>query len=124
MVHRWRWSGGIALINAPLLGYRQHSAQMTKQIQESHLPRWNARTQRPLTFLTPLIERLQSDAASALCVNSKMRKAALQHWSTRCSLPTSKVCRIPVVVREYLGGHYDEFSDGLKTAVKDLLFVR
>lgn len=117
-------AGGIALINTPLLGYRQHSAQMTKQIQESHLPRWNARTQRPLTFLIPLIERLQSDAASALCVNSKMRDAALQHWRTRCFLPSSKVRRISVVMREYLSGRYDEFSDGLKTVVKDLVFVR
>ena len=117
-------AGGIALINAPLLGYRQHSAQLTKQIQDSHLPRWNARAQRPLTYLRPLIERLQSDNAGALCVNTKMREAALQHWRSRCFLPASKVRRVPIVVREYLSGRYDEFSDGLKTAVKDLLFVR
>jgi len=117
-------AGGIALINAPLLGYRQHSAQMTKQIQESHLPRWKARAQRPLTFLVPLVERLESDVARAVCVNHKMRDAALQHWRARCFLPLSKVRRVPIVVGEYLSGRYDEFSDGLKTAVKDLLFVQ
>ena len=117
-------AGGIALINAPLLGYRQHSTQLTKQSPQSRLPRWNARAQRPLTYLGPLIERLQSDRCGALCVNPKMRDAALQHWQTRCFLPASKVRRVPMVAREYLSGRYDEFSDGLKTAVKDLLFVR
>ena len=116
-------AGGIVLINAPLLGYRQHAAQMTKQIQDSRLPRWNARARRPLTFLVPLIERLQSDSAGALCVNPKMREAALQHWHSRCFLPSSKVRRVPVIMREYLSGRYNEFSGGLKTAVKDLLFV-
>lgn len=117
-------AGGIALINTPLLGYRQHSEQMTKQIQQSHLPRWNARAQRPLRFLVPLIERLESDVARAVCVNRRMRDAALQHWRSRCFLPSSKVRRIPIVAKEYLSGRYDEFSDGLRTAVKDLLFVR
>lgn len=117
-------AGGLALMNTPLLGYRQHSAQMTKQIPQSRVPRWNARTLRPFTFLVPLIERLESDAARTVCVNRKMRDAALQHWRCRCFLPLSKVRRVPLVMREYLSGRYDEFSDGLKTAVKDLLFVR
>jgi len=117
-------AGGIALMNTPLLAYRQHGAQMTKQIQLPRWPRWKARTQRPLTFLAPLIERLQSDAAAAQCANRKMRDAALQHWGSRVFLPASRVRRVPIVLREYLGGRYNEFSGGLKTALKDLLFVR
>jgi hypothetical protein len=117
-------AGGIVLINEPLLGYRQHSTQMTKQIQDIHLPRWTARTQRPLTFLIPLIERLESDAARAACVNPQMRDAALKHWRSRCFFSSNKIRRVPIVMREYLSGRYDEFADGLKTAVKDLLFVR
>ncbi|MGD0288889.1 MAG: glycosyltransferase [Candidatus Binataceae bacterium] len=117
-------AAGIALVNEPLLAYRQHPAQMTKQMQESPLPRWKARNQRPLTFLVPLIERLESNAARELCVNGIFRDAALGHWRSRVCLPAGKMARLPVVLRELLTGRYHMFSDGLKTAAKDLLFVR
>jgi hypothetical protein len=97
---------------------------MTKQMQESPLPRWEARKQRPLTFLVPLIERLESIAAHELCVNGDLRDAALRHWRSRVYLPAGKMARLPVVLREFLAGRYHMFSDGLKTAAKDLLFVR
>lgn len=117
-------AGGIALINAPLLAYRQHPAQMTKQGQVPRMPRWKARTERPTTVLLPLIERLETDTARVACVNHKMREAALRHWRSRVFLPAGRLSRSTVVVREYLAGRYNEFSDGLTTAVKDLLFVR
>jgi hypothetical protein len=117
-------AGTLALINAPLLSYRQHATQMTKQFEQTSLPRWKARTERPLTKLSPLIERLESDVARAASVNHKMREAALRHWRSRCFLPSSKLRRIPIVMREYASGRYSEFSDGWQTAVKDLLFVR
>lgn len=68
---------------------------MTKQIAKSRLPRWNARMQRPLTYLLPLIERLENDARTA-CVNHRMRDAMLQHWRSRVFLPTSRISRFSV----------------------------
>ena len=117
-------AGGLALIETPLLGYRQHSNQITARLATDRYPRWRARTERPLTVLRPLIERLESDAADKLCINRKMREAALLHWRSRCFLPASKIRRIPVVTREFISGRYNEFSDGFKTALKDLIFVR
>ncbi len=117
-------AGGLALIEKPLLGYRQHREQITARLHEEGFPRWRARTERPLTVLVPLIERLESNAARELCINKAMRDAALQHWRSRCFLPSSKFRRIPVVIREYISGRYNEFSDGLRTAIKDLIFVR
>ena len=117
-------AGRLALIDAPLLGYRQHATQMTKNFENLRLPRWSARAERPLTLLEPIIQRLRTEAADQLCVFPEVRKAAMQHWGSRCFLPPSKLQRIPVVAKEFLSGRYNEFSDGLTTALKDLIFVR
>jgi hypothetical protein len=117
-------AGTLALINAPLLSYRQHSAQNTKQFEQVNLPRWQARGERPLTFLAPLVERLESEVARTMSINHAMREAALRHWRSRCNLPDSKLRRLPVVLREFLSGRYGEFSAGWQTALKDLLFVQ
>jgi glycosyltransferase involved in cell wall biosynthesis len=76
-------AGGIALIDQPLLAYRRHPSQLTSRGMEVRFARWKARTQRPLAVLAPLIERLESDVARSLCVNPKMREAALRHWRSR-----------------------------------------
>jgi hypothetical protein len=117
-------AGGVALIDMPLLAYRQHPEQMTKQFNSAPMPRWASRSERPFTFLLPLIERLESAAAKSVCVNPGMREAALRHWRSRVFLPPGKLKRMPTIARELASGRYWQFSDGLVTTAKDLLFVR
>ncbi len=110
----------VAHVAVPLVAYRQHRAQMHRAIHTQ----WQARKERPLHLLQPLIERLSTDAAREMCVNQEMREARVRHWRTRLSLPVGTIARIPVIARELLSGRYSEFSEGYKSFLKDLLFVR
>jgi len=118
---------GVALLASPLLAYRQHDSQSVGLRESSRLDRvkgsWAARRRRPPTVLLPLIERLDERLPTRFV--GKAREAGiLRHFLARQTLPAEQIRRVSIIAREYLSGRYHQFSDGLKTAVKDLLFVR
>lgn len=46
---------------------------------------------------------------------------AVDHYQTRAALPAARWRRVSLVAREMLGGRYSRYSDGLMSAVQDLV---
>jgi glycosyltransferase involved in cell wall biosynthesis len=111
-------AAGIVFVPHPLLAYRQHPKQMTRL----PVPRWALLRARPLE-LRALVNRLESDTAIRYCKNLSMRTSALHHWRNRLCLPTARIARIPMLVRELVSGRYHHYSRGFSTAIKDAFFV-
>lgn len=119
-------AGGVLLVPKTLLAYRRHPQQVTAgTISRSSLlaARIKARRERPLRVLESLIERIVGALAGEYCMNQALRSAALRHWRARCSLPKNRIVRFPIVAQELISRRYNQFSGGLFTAVKDLVFL-
>ncbi|MGA7619544.1 glycosyltransferase family 2 protein [Candidatus Binatus sp.] len=123
--------GGVALVPMALIAYRQHSNQTTRITRgaKSDEPdpglfaqRFASRKERPIRALAPVITRLES-AYQRDDANKKLLSAVLRHWRARCELPAGRFERLPVIFRELATLRYWRFSDGISTAVKDLIFV-
>jgi glycosyltransferase involved in cell wall biosynthesis len=121
-------AGGVALVDKPLLAYRQHNAQVSGAGGNtySRLGRWRARLARAKErpHFGPLIERLESPAAIQCSRNQEIRKSALCHWRARWNLPEYRIARVSPVLQELFTRRYQRFSHGFAAAAKDLLFVR
>ena len=120
--------GGVACIAEPLLAYRQHTDQMTV-VEDlcitGRLSRFLAqRKETPWSpFLAAVAERLEEIPDSIRPINLDIRNAVLLHWQARTHLPAAKIKRLLPVTHELLTGRYHRYSSGLRTAIKDLVFV-
>ena len=123
--------GGVALVPLALIAYRQHPNQTTRIMRGAKpdepdpglfAQRFAGRKERPIKALAPVIKRLES-AYQLEDANKKLLSAVLRHWRARCELPTGRFERLPVIFRELATLRYWRFSDGISTAVKDLIFV-
>lgn len=120
-------AGGAVLLPEPLLAYRRHAAQVTKEARApiSKQVFWGvvARHNTP-PYLTTFLTKVESDSAARYCVNPAMRRSAIRHCRARLNMPRSFVLRLPVVARELLTMRYYQFSRGAGSAFKDLFFSR
>jgi Glycosyl transferase family 2 len=117
---------GVALIPRPLLAWRRHKDSATADRSESRLQavleRWQARRKRGLPTLPAVVRRLEELSGPEVS-NSKIRDEALAHWRWRCGLPSSRWARIPGLAKELASLRYHRFSQGVRTAIRDLLLV-
>lgn len=117
---------GVAVIPKPLLAWRRHRDSATASRSESRLQgvlgRWQSRRKRGLAALPAVVKRLEQ-LSGTQASNSKIRDDALAHWRWRCGLPSSRWSRIPGVARELASLRYYRFSQGVRTAIRDLLVV-
>lgn len=120
-------AGGAVLIPEPLMAYRRHATQVTKETRASISKQvfWGvaARHNKP-PHLDTFLEKIESDVAARYCVNPAMRGSAIRHCRARLNMPRSFFGRLPVVVRELLTLRYHHFSRGAGSAFKDLFFSR
>lgn len=120
-------AAGVALVPEPLIAYRKHDANMSGSARLSLRSRlrqhWQSRSQRVLAALPSVIERIEHAPVSGL-LNPVIRRYAVCHWRARCGLPSCRLARIPLVMRELATLRYHRFSSGFCTAAKDLLLVR
>ncbi len=124
--------GGIALVPMALMAYRRHAKQTTRAILGMELggrapgffaQRFAGRCERPLRALSPVIVRLES-AHQWEHSDQRLVNAIVRHWRARCELPSERLARIPIILRELVTLRYFHFSSGVLTAAKDLFFVR
>ncbi|MGA7871732.1 MAG: glycosyltransferase [Candidatus Binatus sp.] len=119
-------AGGILLVDRALLAFRQHehntSGNATASVGVRLAALWKARHKRALPIVPVLIEHLEK-AETRRLPPSELRAALLQHWRTRYLLPKNRIARIPHIANELFARRYHRFSSGIRTAVKDLIFV-
>lgn len=120
-------SAGIAVTSEPLVAWRRHSQSATAVPRDenrlhSTLQRWRSRGQRGLAALPAVVERLES-LRDVEVPNPRIRSEAIVHWRARCTLPPSTAGRFATVVKELVHGRYHRFSQGLRTAARDLFLV-
>lgn len=120
-------AGGALLIREPLMAYRRHPMQCTNA-QLTPVPKRaaydSAKLHEPPYLLREVIERIEGQRAAAHCRNASIRSSALYHWRARVNMPPSFRRRLPVVMGEFLSWRYHRFSNGARTAAKDLFFAR
>jgi glycosyltransferase involved in cell wall biosynthesis len=116
-----------------LIKYRQHGSQQVGALERNRprRPRFPAEAREALGRPNPYPEML----AIARAVHQRLMdhrqefdshkvlrslEAKILHLSVRARLPLAKRSRAPRVVRELLTGRYHRYSNGLRSAVKDL----
>ena len=119
-------------LNQKLLGYRQHAGQqigafirMTDQREPALLApieRFSAQMSylEYIDYLRVVEHRLveasnRYDSAKAL---ADVRRR-ISHFHARETMPAERVRRLPVIIKELVNGHYNAFSNGILSAVKD-----
>jgi len=123
----------LALIDRPLIQYRQHSGQQVGAGDGAQALGDEVTTalhtarhlyDREIRYYQQVYERLTERSRPEFPV----RKAALsliqqriRHRQARAALPPSKLLRVPVVLREMASLRYWHHSNGFKSVIKDLL---
>lgn len=118
--------GGIALVERPLLDYRQHASNQIgvsrlslrgrfARLGESRTDR-NARLFDRAAQLADRLPRLTDDERVAAAVREK-----LAHEQARQALPASRVRRLKPVLRGWRSGGYRRFGLGAQDALRDLV---
>ncbi|MGO9607064.1 MAG: glycosyltransferase family 2 protein [Candidatus Binataceae bacterium] len=116
----------VAILGEPLLAYRQHGGQHGGSPLPDPL-----RQRLERLFRAP---DLPAEISRLLCtrmaaVNGRADGIAIAnawswHLSVRAGLPRRRLSRVPRILRELITARYHRFSNGVPTAVKDLLVVR
>lgn len=136
----------LAAIDESLLRYRQHSAQqqgVTAEVyeraargddglRERRVEALRAATARrdysfddELQKSRKIYERLAARQASFPCASSLAKiKRRLAHLEARSAMPGGKFRRMPRVLRELFTFRYHQFSNGLRSAARDLFFSK
>jgi hypothetical protein len=120
---------GVTLTDGPLMKYRQHPQQQVGAKEEEAAAGVRAAVSRPNFFaveigqLEAVRERLRAKAADT----DRRRRAAarldakITHLRTRAEMPDGGARRLPRVLREVLTLRYHRYSNGVRSAAKDLL---
>jgi glycosyltransferase involved in cell wall biosynthesis len=123
----------VLFIDQPLIKYRQHEKQQIgvkspiaerssgiKNLRQA-MKRTNSYGQL-ISIGCRVRSRLVESSAAFGCTEALRRlDARIDHMRVRQGLPESKLKRVPPVFRELLSRRYHRYSNGLNSAIKDLL---
>jgi hypothetical protein len=125
---------GVAVLPRSLMSYRQHGAQYSGTARTGLRGRIRAarevRAQRDWVptgvSFSQLLDRLERNRAVAtdqprLSRHLEAVRLKASHQLTREQLPPSKLTRLGPIIVELAGGRYSRFSNGLQSALRDLL---
>jgi glycosyltransferase involved in cell wall biosynthesis len=123
---------GVAFIEEPLVAYRQHGAQQIGAHETFDArPRLgviasaahvNAYSMH-IASLGALHERLAAGRAGAEGVAAARRVGTiLRHFDTRANLPSRRLDRLPLVLRELASRRYHDYGNGVRSLIKDLVW--
>lgn len=136
---------GVIFLNEELIKYRQHPGQQIGVIKPSATPvkkirldicndalAFYQKRKAEMIFLQDrllALEQKQAGKNSYLdlakkIVSEQISKAsdALKHFEVRKSLGSLGIKKLPRLGKELLSGGYHKFSNGISSAIKDLLF--
>jgi glycosyltransferase involved in cell wall biosynthesis len=119
----------------PLIKYRQHSSQQVginaPVVQEPMAPaglraraaeQYKEFFERELELLGVVRARLAAAHGAFDCEATLAElDARMEHLRARTSLPDSRLARAPLVMKELLARRYFRYSNGITSAVRDLL---
>ncbi|MGH9842665.1 MAG: glycosyltransferase family 2 protein [Blastocatellia bacterium] len=127
----------VVYLDQPLIKYRQHGEQQTGVM--NYVPRksrlgWVDAMRRVASgqqdrrkYVESLRDRLVSrmpvpqSALEALGAEISYRKEYIEHYQVRGMLPGNKAARVRRVVKELCSGRYHRFSNGIRSAIRDVL---
>lgn len=119
---------GVGIIPQPLIRYRQHAAQQKPfrvkkeerkkgaflRIERESLEREIKLFQDALNYY----EKIEPQTFSGLSASLRLK---LQHSRFRLNIPSSRSKRLFPILQQILHGHYHHFSNGWRSAARDLL---
>ena len=100
-----------------LFKYRQHSSQLVGT-RRHHLHLTRSHYEAQYDQLTALQYRFGTGTNRSV---SELLSGNIAHLHARLSLPKEVTARFDAVVREASSGRYDQFSNGIRSAAKDVL---
>jgi hypothetical protein len=117
----------LVFLEEPLILYRQHSAQqmgVRGGVRPKVLPK--SHYQAHQCQLRAVHERLLQGSHTGITpelhgLNSRL-EAWDRHLQVRLDLPTSRMRRLPSVLRELLTRRYHRFSNGFASVARDLIY--
>jgi glycosyltransferase involved in cell wall biosynthesis len=121
---------GVAFIEEPLVAYRQHGAQQIGTPETGARPRLGVRASAAhvntysmhLASLGALHDRLAAGRAGPEGVAAAHRVGViLRHFDTRANLPSGRLDRVPLVLRELTSRRYHDYGNGVRSMIKDLV---
>jgi len=119
---------GVAPIDEPLIAYRTHVSQQIGAPDAraarlgalDSLRHVNAYSMY-LASLDALQTRLRDGCAGQEGVEAASQVAAIRrHFETRANMPSRRVDRLPLVLRELASRRYHDYGSGVRSAIKDL----
>ena len=120
----------VALIERPLIKYRQHQRQQigapTQKPHKQPSAREALKQRHSSTELQTILDTLH-DRLSTQGNGFDCRKALsfvdnyVKHLDVRANLPRRRLNRVPAVLRELLSWRYHEYANGFRSAAKDLV---
>ncbi len=119
-------AAGIGRVHAcpeALMSYRIHPGQHTGLGKDAPPPPQSGRAEafaRSINRLKSLKSRLLEKGMSPADPKIAEVEAFLTHQTARGGLPSNRLARIPVVLRELAAGRYRRFANGWRSAGKDL----
>ncbi len=116
--------GGVDVVDAPLISYRQHGANQVGAVRLSLLGKLRRMAQPGSERSARLLERATQLALRAPDLDPQLAAAAvdkLAHERMRSALPALRVARVAPVLRELRTGRYGRFGRGPADAVRDLV---
>ena len=120
----------VALIDQPLIKYRQHQRQQIGAPTQKTPKPSSARealkqhhsSAELQTILNTLHNRLSTQGNGFDCGNAlSFVDNYVRHLDVRANLPQRRLNRVPAVLRELLSWRYHEYANGFKSAAKDLV---
>jgi len=119
----------LAFIDRPLIKYRQHRDQVVGTPLSRQAPDSIALQKTEPQYYLQQAERFQQAykrlAANPEALNNpealSMFQQKIVHLRARAAMPDKRLSRVPLVMRETLNRHYQQYSRGWLSAAKDLL---
>ena len=123
------WSGRVLSIPQPLGAWRQHQMQQSggspKRFTAKIVRGSESWCEALQVMLTALEARIESPPPQAEAPDRKVLdelRSFVAHRRTRVDLPASRVLRLPIVARELAQRRYSRYSEGVLSAIKDLVW--
>ncbi len=117
---------GLRCVPEPLVLYRQHGSNQCGMRPEPVVRQVSAaaRTQKPgmgTKRLQAVLDRLQSHPSERAQAQLEWLRAAESFQAVRSALPPGRWQRVAQIAAWLLGGRYNRFGDGVRSAAKDFL---
>jgi glycosyltransferase involved in cell wall biosynthesis len=125
---------GVEFIDEPLVAYRQHAAQQIGapgplDARRRLGPIASAAHVNTYSMYIASLEALQKRLAAGRAgpegvAAARLIGTILRHFEIRANLPSRRLDRLPLVLRELASRRYHDYGNGVRSLIKDLAAIR